>query len=87
MAEMHPILFSRMLENRLRRPVKIIDFATRTTRSSIASDKSILFLPQTDLAVANAICHEIIHNGWANETFVNNHCNFNTGLLYNGFIF
>ena len=32
MAEMHPVLFSRMLDQRLRRNgVKIIDFATRTT--------------------------------------------------------
>ncbi len=53
MAEMHPVLFSRMLDNRLRRGVKIIDFATRTTRTSMAADKSILFKPQTDLAVAN----------------------------------
>ena len=52
------------------RSAKIIDFATRTTRSSMASDKSILFEPQTDLAVANAICYEIIHNGWVNKSFV-----------------
>ncbi|MDP3352516.1 MAG: molybdopterin-dependent oxidoreductase, partial [Flavobacteriaceae bacterium] len=62
MAEMHPVLFSRMLDQKSKRGAKIIDFATRTTRTSLASDKSILFEPQTDLAVANAICYEIIKN-------------------------
>jgi nitrate reductase NapA len=56
MAEMHPVLFSRMLDQRLRRDVKIIDFATRTTRSSMAADKSILFKPQTDLASCQCHC-------------------------------
>lgn len=85
MAEMHPVLFSRMLDQRLKRGVKIIDFATRTTRTSMASDKSILFKPQTDLAVANAICYEIIKNGWVNKDFVNKHCNFKKGLTDMGY--
>ena len=36
MAEMHPVLFSRMLEQKNNRGAKIIDFATRTSRSSMA---------------------------------------------------
>ncbi|WP_136481302.1 molybdopterin-dependent oxidoreductase [Cognatitamlana onchidii] len=85
MAEMHPVLFSRLLDQRLKRGVKIIDFATRTTRTSMAADKSILFLPQTDLAVANAICYEIIKNGWVNKSFVDKHCNFSKGLTNMGY--
>lgn len=85
MAEMHPVLFSRLLDQRLRRGVKILDFATRTTRTSMAADKSILFIPQTDLAVANAICYEIINNGWVNTEFVQEHCNFNKGLTEMGY--
>lgn len=85
MAEMHPVLFSRLLEQQMNRGSKIIDFATRTTRTSLAADKSILFKPQTDLAVANAICYEIIHNGWVNKSFVENHCNFNMGLTQMGY--
>lgn len=85
MAEMHPVLFSRLLDQRLKRGVKIIDFATRTTRTSMAADKSILFRPQTDLAVANAICYEIIKNGWVNTSFVNKHCNFVKGLTNMGY--
>lgn len=85
MAEMHPVLFSRLLDQRLKRGVKIIDFATRTTRTSMAADKSIIFQPQTDLAVANAICYEIIKNGWVNKSFVEKHCSFNKGLTDMGY--
>jgi nitrate reductase NapA len=86
MAEMHPVLFSRMLANRKSKThVKIIDFATRTTRSSQASDKSILFKPQTDLAVANAICYEIIRNKWVNWNFVNKHVSFHKGKTNIGY--
>ena len=86
MAEMHPVLFSRMLANRQsKKHVKIIDFATRTTRSSQAADKSILFKPQTDLAVANAICYEIIRNKWVNWNFVNKHVSFHKGKTNIGY--
>ncbi|MFZ1984089.1 MAG: molybdopterin-dependent oxidoreductase [Desulfatitalea sp.] len=86
MAEMHPVLFSRMIANRKSRThVRIIDFATRTTRSSQAADKSILFKPQTDLAVANAICYEIIHNDWVNRDFVKKHVSFHKGLTNIGY--
>ncbi len=86
MAEMHPVLFSRMLDNRLnRKNVKIIDLATRTTRTSKASDKSILFKPQSDLAIANAICYELINNGWVNNSFVEKHITFNKGKTNIGY--
>lgn len=85
MAEMHPVLFSRLLDQRQQRGVKIVDLATRTTRTSMAADKSILFNPQTDLAVANAICYELIKNGWVNNSFVEEHCNFSKGLTKMGY--
>jgi nitrate reductase (cytochrome) len=80
MAEMHPVLFSRMLEQRQARPgVRIVDLATRTTRTSYASDRAFLFAPQTDLAIANAICHEIVARGRVNRTFVDRHVAFRKG--------
>jgi len=86
MAEMHPVLFSRMLATRKNRQhVKIIDFATRTTRSSLAADRSILFRPQTDLAVANAICYEIIRKGQVNRDFVKKHVSFHKGKTNIGY--
>ncbi len=86
MAEMHPVLFSRMLEQRRKRPdIKIIDLATRTTRTSVASDRSILMKPQADLAIANAICHEIVRNGWVNQEFMRNHCALKEGKTNIGY--
>ena len=79
MAEMHPVLFSRLLAQRARRQVQIVDLATRTTRTSYAADRSLLFLPQSDLALANAICHEIVARGWANRDFVARHVAFKRG--------
>ncbi len=86
MAEMHPVLFSRMLASRKRKQnVTIVDFATRTTRTSQAADKSILFKPNTDLAVANAICYEIIRNDWVNWDFVTKHTTFHKGKTNIGY--
>jgi nitrate reductase NapA len=85
MAEMHPVLFSRMLDQRQKRRVKIIDLATRTTRTSAAADKTILFQPQTDLAIANAICYEIIENGWMNKEFVQKHTVVKSGKTNIGY--
>ena len=86
MAEMHPVLFSRMLAARKRRKnVEIIDFATRTTRTSQAADKSFIFRPQTDLAVANAICYEIIRNRKVNRDFLNKHVSFHSGKTNIGY--
>jgi nitrate reductase (cytochrome) len=86
MAEMHPVLFSRMLEERRKRPgVRIIDLATRTTRTSVAADRLILMNPQSDLAIANAICYEIIRNGWVNQKFIQENCNFKQGLTNIGY--
>jgi len=80
MAEMHPVLFSRMLDQRLKKPhIHIIDLATRTTRTSQAADHSFLFNPQTDLAVANAICYELVKNNWLDRDFVKKHVSFKTG--------
>lgn len=80
MAEMHPVLFSRMLDQRMAKPhVKIIDLATRWTRTSMAADKCILFRPQSDLAIANAICHELIHRDQVNYAFIERHATFRAG--------
>ncbi len=80
MAEMHPVLFSRMLERRRLNPnVKIIDLTTRRTRTSHASDRTLFFTPQSDLAIANGLCHEIVKNHWVNEDFVGRHVAFKHG--------
>ena len=80
MAENHPVLFSRLLEQRQQRPgVRIVDLATRTTRTSYAADRALLFAPHADLAIANAICHEIVANNWVNEEFGRRYVSFRRG--------
>ena len=86
MAEMHPVLFSRVLDRKNKnRKIKIIDLATRTTRTSYAADKSMLFVPQTDLAIANAICFELLYNEKIDKEFLKNHVSFKKGKTNIGY--
>lgn len=80
MAETHPVLFSRMIERRQQDArVRIVDLATRTTRTSYAADHALLFSPQSDLAIANAICHEIVARDRINHDFLQRHVAFRKG--------
>jgi nitrate reductase NapA len=80
LAESHPVLFSRLLEQRRKRPgVRIVDLATRTTRTSYAADRSLLFAPHSELAIANAVCHELVARNWVNADFVSRHVTFHRG--------
>ena len=79
-AETDPVLFSRMLDRKRIDPaVRIIDLATRTTRTSYAADRSLLHAPHSALAIANAICHEIVTRKWVNRDFVDRHVAFKRG--------
>ena len=63
MAEMHPILWSRITDRKLSNPdrVRLINLTTFTNRSSNLADTEIIFKPQTDLAIWNYIAREIVH--------------------------
>jgi len=76
-AEMHPILFSRLMDRRSRgETVKLIDLTTRFTRTSELSDEVLFFKPQTDLAIANCIAQQLLANDTYDKDFVAKHCNF-----------
>ncbi|HND28953.1 MAG TPA: molybdopterin-dependent oxidoreductase [Myxococcota bacterium] len=76
-AEMHPVLFSRIVDRRLRgEKVLLIDIGTRRTRSTAQADHFLCFKPQTDLAIANGIAHLLLKNGTWDKTFVEKHCAF-----------
>ena len=86
MAEMHPILFSRITERRRSAShVKIVDIGTRRTRTTDESDRYLEFHPQTDLAIANGIAHEIIRLGAVNRSFVERHAVFKEGTTDIGY--
>jgi len=76
-AEMHPVLFSRVVDRRLRgEKVVLIDLTTRHTRTSQQADHVMMMQPQSDMAIANGIARELlVRDAWAKE-FVASHCNF-----------
>jgi nitrate reductase NapA len=64
MAEMHPILWSRVTDRKLSDPkrVKIVNIQTYIHRSCDLSDVNIIFKPQTDMLLWNYIAREIVYN-------------------------
>lgn len=86
MAEMHPVLFSRLADHRRKNPhVKIIDIATRKTRTSENADLYLEIQPQADLALANAICRELIHRNQVDQKFIKAHVLFKKGTVDIGY--
>ena len=80
LAETDPVLFSRMLDRRRKdRAVRIIDLTRRTTRTSYAADHSLVHAPHSTLAIANAICNEIVARNWADREFIERHVAFKRG--------
>ena len=80
MAEMHPILWSRITDRRLSQPsCKVAVLSTFEHRSFDLADMPIIFTPQTDLAIMNYIAHYIISNKKYNADFVKKHVNFKAG--------
>ncbi len=76
MAEMHPILWSRLTDTRLTKPgAEVHVLSTYEHRSFELADNGMIFAPQTDLAILNYIANYIIQNGAVNEEFVKNHVN------------
>ncbi|MCK6263903.1 periplasmic nitrate reductase subunit alpha [Vibrio sp. ZSDE26] len=77
MAEMHPVLWTRITDRRLSHPhVKVNVMSTYYHRSFELADTGYIFEPQSDLAIANFIANYIIQNDAVNWDFVNKHTNF-----------
>jgi nitrate reductase NapA len=85
LAETDPVLFSRMLERRRKDPtVRIIHLSTRTTRTSYAADQCILHVPHGGLAIANAICRELVERKLVHREFVDRYVAFKRGATGGG---
>ena len=86
MAEMHPVLWTRLTDRRLSaRHVKVAVLSTYEHRSTELSDIPMIFKPGTDLAILNYIANYLIQNNAVNRDFVEKHCNFrmaNTDIGY-----
>lgn len=86
MAEMHPILWSRITDRRLTaKHVKMHVLSTFTHRSCELADSELIFKPQSDLAILNYICNHIIQSGSVNEEFVKRNVNFRKGVTDIGY--
>ncbi|HMV53221.1 MAG TPA: nitrate reductase catalytic subunit NapA [Rhodocyclaceae bacterium] len=86
MAEMHPILWSRLTDRRLTaKHVKVHVLSTFTHRSCELADAELIFKPQTDLAILNYICNYIIQNNAVNQDFVAKHVKFKRGVTDIGY--
>ena len=86
MAEMHPILWTRVTDRRLGHPhVKVAVLSTYTHRSSDLADIPIVFKPGTDLAILNFIANHIITTGRVNKDFVGKHTTFVKGATEIGY--
>ncbi|GAB4401335.1 MAG: nitrate reductase catalytic subunit NapA [Rhodoferax sp.] len=86
MAEMHPILWSRITDRRLTaKHVKLHVLSTFSHRSCELADNEMIFKPQSDLAILNYICNHIIQSGAVNEAFVKAHVNFRKGVTDIGY--
>src|SRR4051812_43579104 len=80
MAEMHPILWTRVTDRRLSAPkTKVAVLSVFEHRSFDLADLPIIFKPQTDLAILNYIANYIIKNNKVNRDFVSKHTNFHIG--------
>ena len=86
MAEMHPILWTRVTDRRLSNPhVKVAVLSTFEHRSFELADQPIIFTPQADLAILNYIQRYIIENDRVNWDFVNEHVRFMEGNVDIGY--
>ncbi|MGQ9365529.1 nitrate reductase catalytic subunit NapA [Azospirillum sp. ST 5-10] len=86
MAEMHPILWSRLTDRRLtHKGCTVAVLSTFEHRSYELADIPITFAPQTDLAILNFIANHIIQTGRVDEEFVAKHLNFKQGVTDIGY--
>ncbi len=86
MAEMHPVLFSRIVDRKAKEPgVKLVDISVRRTRTTEPADMFVTIAPQGDLALANGIAYCLLRDGKIDKDFVERHVVFKkgkTGLGY-----
>src|SRR5262249_49332214 len=77
MAEMHPILWTRVTDRRLsNKNVKVAVLSVFEHRCYDLADVPIIFKPQTDLAILNYIANYIITTNRVNKEFIGKHVGF-----------
>jgi nitrate reductase (cytochrome) len=86
MAECHPILWSRVTDQKLTNPnMQVVNLSTYTNRCSDLADHELIFKPQTDMVILAALAKYIIDAGAIDQKFVDDHCIFATGVTDIGY--
>jgi nitrate reductase NapA len=77
MAEMHPVLWSRLTDTRLSKEgCEVHVLSTFEHRCYELADNAMTFVPQTDLAILNYIARHIVETKAYNQDFIDKHVNF-----------
>jgi nitrate reductase NapA len=77
MAEMHPILWSRLTDTRLTKEgCEVHVLSTFEHRCFDLGDNNMIFTPQTDLAILNYIANYIVQNKAYSKDFIGKHIEF-----------
>ncbi|SEL58319.1 nitrate reductase catalytic subunit NapA [Halomonas daqiaonensis] len=77
MAEMHPVLWTRVTNRRLSFPeTRVAVLSTFEHRSFDLADIPMVMTPNADIVILNYIANHIIQTGRVNEAFVENHVGF-----------
>ena len=86
MAEMHPVLWSRVTDRCLSAPAtKVAVLSVFEHRCFDLATLPVIFTPQSDLAIANYIAHYIIRTNRVNRDFVDKHTAFKLGNVDIGY--
>lgn len=80
MAEMHPVLFSKITDRLRSNPeTRLYNLTVFSNRSSEMAAREIIFKPQSDLAIANGIANLLIRQGRVDRKFIDSHVLFKHG--------
>ena len=86
MAEMHPVLWSRIAERCLHNPdAQVAVLSTYEHACFDLADLSMIFRPQTDLIILNAIASYLIEQDAVDHDFIRDHLRFAEGVTDIGY--
>lgn len=86
MAEMHPVLWSRIAERCLHNPdAQVAVLSTYEHRCFDMADLAIVFRPHTDLIILNAIANHLIQSDALDHEFMERHLRFAAGTTNIGY--
>lgn len=81
LAETFPVLWSRLADRRLNHPeLRVVVLSTYAQRSFELADQALVIVPQSELAILNFLCHQLILRGRVAPDLVSRHLRFQRGV-------